>query len=108
VKKQNNSNESFDCYKEIIPDFSGFQEILRRPLPVHLRVNQLKTEPATLVKMLEKQGISLTRAIDWDDSLYIASGLKSPGNLLEYYLGYIHPQALTSCLTQWALSPRPD
>ncbi len=108
MKKQNNSNESFDCYKEIIPDFPGFQEILRRPLPVHLRVNQLKTEPAPLVKMLEKQGISLTRAIDWDDSLYIASGLKSPGNLLEYYLGYIHPQALTSCLAQWALSPRPD
>lgn len=58
--------------------------------------------------MLEKKGIHLTRAIDWDDTLYYAHNLKSPGNLLEYYLGYIHPQALTSCLVQWALSPKPD
>lgn len=108
MKKQLNSTESFECYREIIPDFSRFQEILRQPLPVHLRVNQLKIKPGPLVKMFEKQGISLTRAIDWDNSLYIASGLKSPGNLLEYYLGYIHPQALTSCLAQWALAPKPN
>jgi len=32
----------------------------------------------------------------------------SPGNLLEYYTGFIHPQALTSCLASLALSPNPD
>lgn len=108
MKKQNNPNDTFDCYREIIPDFSRFQESLRKPLPVHLRINRLKIEPGPLVNMFEKQGIALTRAIEWDDSFCLASGLKSPGNLLEYYLGYIHPQALTSCLVQWALSPRPD
>jgi NOL1/NOP2/sun family putative RNA methylase len=31
--------------------------------------------------------------------------LKSPGNLIEYFLGHIHPQALTSCLASIVLSP---
>ena len=108
MKTKVDLNEPFDCYKEIIPDFSDFQEILRQALPIHLRVNRLKIEPDSLVKMLEKRGIGLTRSIEWDDSFYLAPGFSSPGNLLEYYLGYIHPQALTSCLVQWALSPRPD
>lgn len=108
MKKQNHSTEPFDCYKEIIPDFSNFQEVLKQPLPTHLRVNRLKIEPDPLRKRLEKQGIGLIQAIDWDDSFYLATGLVSPGNLLEYYLGYLHPQALTSCLVPWALSPRPD
>ena len=40
--------------------------------------------------------------------MQVAPGLKSPGNLLEYYLGYIHPQALTSCLASLALGPKRD
>ena len=108
MKRLTLRNDTFDCYREIIPEFSHFQESLRKPLPVHLRVNQLKIEPGSLVKRLERQGIHLSRAIAWDDTLYHAPELKSPGNLLEYYLGYIHPQALTSCLVPWALSPRPD
>ncbi|MBU2499453.1 MAG: RsmB/NOP family class I SAM-dependent RNA methyltransferase, partial [Proteobacteria bacterium] len=33
-------------------------------------------------------------------------GSPSVGNLLEYYLGYFHPQALTSCLVSLAFSVR--
>ena len=96
----------FECYREIIPEFSRFQESLRRPLPTHLRINTLKAEPAALVHSLVKKGIRLQRSNDKDDTLYSAPGLNSPGNLLEYFLGTIHPQALTSCLAAVSLSPK--
>jgi NOL1/NOP2/sun family putative RNA methylase len=108
VTKQDKRHDTFDYYRDIIPEFTSFQEILRRPLPVHLRVNRLKIEPGHLVKMFEGQGIAVKNTVVWDDSLYMAPALESPGNLLEYYLGYIHPQALSSCLAPWVLSPRPD
>jgi NOL1/NOP2/sun family putative RNA methylase len=108
VKKPNRRHEIFDCYRDIIPEFNAFQEIIRQPLPVHLRVNRLKIEPDLLRKMFEEQAISVESTVAWDDSLLVAPGLESPGNLLEYYLGYIHPQALTSCLVPWVLSPRSD
>lgn len=98
----------FDGYREIIPEFSLFQESLQRPLPTHLRVNRLMIEPADLVRTLESRGTSLKRSCEEYDTLYLVPGLESPGNLLEYFLGYIHPQALTSCLASLALSVRED
>jgi NOL1/NOP2/sun family putative RNA methylase len=96
----------FDCYREIIPGFSCFQESLLRPLPTHLRINTAKTEPEALIHSLIKKGIHLQRSTQKHDTLYFAPGLDSPGNLIEYFLGYIHPQALTSCLASIFLSPR--
>ena len=96
----------FEAYREIIPEFSLFQECLHRPIPTHIRINRLLTEPASLVHLLEEKGIRLTRASRKYDTLCLVPGLSSPGNLLEYFLGYIHPQALTSALAALALSPR--
>jgi NOL1/NOP2/sun family putative RNA methylase len=98
----------FDHYQEFIPDFSSFQESLKYPLPTHLRINLLKTEPSDLVTRLEAQGISVRRVSDEDETLLLAPELTSPGNLLEYVQGHIHPQALTSCLVSIALRPKPD
>lgn len=97
----------FECYRDIIPDFNLFIESLTRPMPVHLRVNSLKVEPADLVLMLKERGVGLRSSNEGDRYLYHAPSLKSPGNLPEYLLGYIHPQALTSCLASVALSPEP-
>ena len=46
------TNDHFECYREIIPEFAGFQESLKRPLPVHLRGNRLKIEPGRLSQAL--------------------------------------------------------
>ena len=56
------TTDHFDSYREIIPDFSGFQESLKRPIPVNLRVNRLKIEPGPLVKMLEEKGVPIIHA----------------------------------------------
>ncbi|MBN1850705.1 MAG: RsmB/NOP family class I SAM-dependent RNA methyltransferase [Deltaproteobacteria bacterium] len=96
----------FEQYREIIPDFSLFTDCLLQPFPVHLRINRLKTEPDGVVPMLREQGIDIERVHENHDLFYHARDLHSPGNLLEYFLGHIHPQALTSCLASVALSPR--
>jgi ribosomal RNA methyltransferase Nop2 len=59
-----------------------------------------------LLHLFKEKGIRLERAIEQDDTLYIAPELNHPGKLLEYLLGYIHPQATTSCFTSIALSPK--
>jgi len=98
-------NSPFESYREFIPDFPVFLESLSRTLPVHLRANSLKVEPADLVLMLKNKGIDVIPSIEGNGYLLHAPYLKSPGNLLEYLIGYIHPQALTSCLASMVLSP---
>ena len=97
--------QMFDEYTDIIPEFSLFQESLSTPLPTHLTINRLRVDPGLLVETLKERGITLIRASRKYDTLYLAPGLSFPGNLLEYFLGYVHPQALTSALASYALAP---
>jgi NOL1/NOP2/sun family putative RNA methylase len=96
----------FEEYREFIPDFESFLESLRTPLPNHLRINRLKASSAAVIPMLEEKGISLKPTPAGDDTLYEAPRDLLPGKLLEYFLGYIHPQALTSCLASLVLAPK--
>ena len=98
----------FSEYQEFIPDFDSFLESLRRPLPNHLRVNRLKASPVSVVAMFQEKGVSLTPVQIGEDTLYEAPRSLLPGKLLEYFLGYIHPQALTSCVASLVLAPRPN
>jgi len=98
-------NSIFDNYREFIPDFNDFLESLKVPAPIHLRVNSLKTTPQKLLDILADRGIGLKSMGDSKNHLYEAPGLKSSGNLPEYFTGYIHPQAFTSCLASIALAP---
>ena len=95
----------FKCYREIIPEFGRFQESLHKPLPTHIRINRIKAETDSVVKSIEGKGIHLEKASEKHDTLYLTPTLKSPGNLIEYFLGHIHPQALTSCLASIVLAP---
>ncbi|MBN1102173.1 MAG: RsmB/NOP family class I SAM-dependent RNA methyltransferase [Deltaproteobacteria bacterium] len=93
----------FENYRDIIPDFNAFQESLKNPLPVHLRVNRLKIEPPALMRDLRRRGIHVCGVKELNDEVLVAHDLKSPGRLIEYFLGYLHPQALTSCLVSLLL-----
>jgi tRNA (cytosine49-C5)-methyltransferase len=98
----------FSPYREIIPDFDTFIESLSRPAPVHLRVNHIKVTPERLVHILTERGIYLKPMGDDGNRFFEAPGLKSPGNLPEYFSGYIHPQAFTSCLASMVLAPHKE
>jgi NOL1/NOP2/sun family putative RNA methylase len=97
----------FSRYRGIIPDYPGFLEALHAPLPQHVRVNRLKTSPGTVVARAAEEGVRLTRSHPTDDTLFTAAGAKTPGNLTAYFLGHLHPQALTSCIASRVLSPGP-
>jgi tRNA (cytosine49-C5)-methyltransferase len=98
----------FDSYREIIPDYETFVKALQHPLPAHLRVNLLKTEVAPVVKKMNARGITLISVSEKDPSLFFAPDPGLRGNFLDHVLGYIHFQALTSCLTSLVLSPQPE
>jgi NOL1/NOP2/sun family putative RNA methylase len=98
----------FERYREIIPDYSGFQKSLEQPLPVHFRINRLKVRSQVVLPLLKEKGIDLQPANTEDGTFFFAPEVKSVGHLLEYFLGYIHPQALTSCVVGLVLSPKPS
>ena len=100
-------NWIFECYREIIPEFSQFCKSLTFPLPLCLRVNTLKIELARLMRIFDEKGIRVLPTGSRDETVFHAPDLKYPGKLIEYFTGYIHPQALTSCLASPVLSPGP-
>ena len=103
----NSSNPIFDRYRDIIPEFDSFSDALHQPFPAHLRVNRIRIEPCELSARFAEKGIRLREMPCPDNTLFEAPGLTSPGNLLEYYAGYVHSQAYTSCLASIALFPEP-
>jgi tRNA (cytosine49-C5)-methyltransferase len=98
----------FEQYSDFIPDFDSFQQSILKPLPTHVRVNTVKANPGQVVSSLTQKGALLQKSLTSDDTLYTVGNLASPGNALEYFMGHIHPQALTSCLVSLALHPEPD
>ena len=97
----------FENYRDLIPDYDSFVSAIGRPLPVHIRINELKIESDAALKNLEEKGILFQKSVPNVNTLFTASNLASSGNLMEYFLGHIHPQALTSCLVPLVLSPLP-
>jgi len=98
---------AFERYRDFIPRFDDFQARLKSPLPRHLRVNTLKIKTQFLLSALREKGIFLRAAWSSGAPVFLAPEGASPGKWLEYVLGYVHPQALTSCLASLFLAPEP-
>jgi NOL1/NOP2/sun family putative RNA methylase len=95
-------------YESFIPSFSEFLECLEEPFPLHIRVNRLKTSVEALVKTLRDRGVTPVPSARPQDGLFSLRGMANPGNSMEYFLGYLHPQAFTSCLASIILAPSRD
>ena len=102
------NNSYLDIYRDIIPDYKMFCESIKLPAPIHIRINTLKAEPARLKRDMEKRGIKLKPAGDKKCLFFEINDSISSGNLPEYFMGHIHPQALTSCIASSALLPQKD
>jgi tRNA (cytosine49-C5)-methyltransferase len=97
----------FEEYRDFIPDYRLFEEAVSRPPPVHVRINLLKARPEAVLSSLRSRGIKAVAVSGRFPSFFILEGVPRPGNLPEYHLGYLHPQALTSCLAATTLCPSP-
>lgn len=103
------TNKSYlDVYRDIIPDYKMFCESINLPAPTHIRINTLKADPVRVKRGMEKRGIKLKSAGDKEGLFFEICDSISSGNLPEYFMGHIHPQALTSCIAASALSPQKD
>ncbi|HDM77512.1 MAG TPA: RsmB/NOP family class I SAM-dependent RNA methyltransferase [Deltaproteobacteria bacterium] len=106
-EKPNNSENLFEVYRDIIPDFDTFMDRIRKPLGNFIRVNTLRTNPKKMQDMLDSRGIK-SRITRLGGYFLEIPGDIQPGILLEYHLGLFHPQTLTSGIPVLALDPKPD
>lgn len=96
----------FAPYAAFIPDFAAFCAALQTPRTCCLRVNTLRATPEAVRALLVCQGYQVTPS-PLSEELLLVDNLPHPGRLREAFLGYYHPQALTSALASLSLAPQP-
>ncbi|MBI5016117.1 MAG: RsmB/NOP family class I SAM-dependent RNA methyltransferase [Deltaproteobacteria bacterium] len=99
---------AFGHYAELIPDFPGFLDALRRAPPLHLRVNTVKATVADVVRALASQGVAAAPEPWCDVLLRLADGAgPSAGTTLLHALGHVYVQSASSAVAALALDARP-
>jgi 16S rRNA C967 or C1407 C5-methylase (RsmB/RsmF family) len=96
----------FERYAAIIPDFEGFEEALRRPRDLTIRVNTLRIDPAQFERHMRAWGHDL-RPLRWCPEAFFAPDLAKTRATLEYFLGLYYIQGATSMVPPIALAPQP-
>ena len=91
-------------YGTLIPDFQEYLVDLKQPLPLYYRINTLKTDLEPAKRLLKRQGLQFRETCFRE--LIRVKNQDSDSPLLSYHLGHIYPQALSSCLPVYALSPK--
>ena len=84
-------------YERVIPHFREFLKCLEKPLPKTVRLNTLKAEAEEIMASLEERGIEF-EPLGWYEHGIKLLNVEKPGNLLEYFLGLIHPQEEVSMI----------
>ncbi|NPA93869.1 MAG: RsmB/NOP family class I SAM-dependent RNA methyltransferase [Thermodesulfobacteria bacterium] len=74
-------------------------------MPVYFRINTIKTGVDEAKNFLRQEGVEFQDTIIPELIKVVHHNHKRP--LLSYHLGYIYPQALSSCMPVLALDPRP-
>jgi NOL1/NOP2/sun family putative RNA methylase len=93
-------------YREVVPDFPAFAEAVRRPLPVTVWANPLRTTPEEARAWLEAEGLS-PEPVAWRPGAFRLPPDAAPGRLLATVAGLIHVQEEVSLLPVALLDPRP-
>ncbi len=96
----------FQRYADFIPEYDNFLNALSQRHVRSIRVNTLKTPVETVTRRMRDAGVTLV-SFQGDPRLWLIPDLDQPGNTLEYILGHIHVQALSSALAASQLEPRP-
>jgi NOL1/NOP2/sun family putative RNA methylase len=97
---------AFERYRGIIPDYEGFLEASKQPLPVYIRVNTLKIGVERAMKLMAERGYELEPVKGIEEAFRLRQP-ETPGSTLEFFLGYYHVQGLTSMFPAKILDPQP-
>jgi len=98
--------DTLEEYRDFIPDFQDLLEHLEKPMPVYFRINTLKTDLEKAKAFLKAEGVEYQETPIDEVVKVLHHDHQRP--LLSYFLGYIYPQAISSCLPVIALDPRPE
>jgi NOL1/NOP2/sun family putative RNA methylase len=90
-----------------MPNFAAFCRSLSEPQPLYLRINTLKASVAETRLRLERRGVVLEEVRPLR-MVFRAANIDQPGHLLEFSLGHLHSQTLSSVLAGIVLDPKPD
>ncbi len=83
-------------YQSLVGDSDAFSLSLTQPLPKAFRVNTIKSPPDYVMKRFADYGIPLA-SVSWYQDAFVCGSLDA-GATLEYFLGQIYIQELTSML----------
>jgi len=98
---------SFDRYRDVIPDWELFQEVLGTTEPTTLRVRTGLVSPEVLTERLQGQGFELSTVPGAPGFWRVDRGAGSVAQTLEHWLGLFHVQQAVMGLPTLALGPRP-
>jgi 16S rRNA C967 or C1407 C5-methylase (RsmB/RsmF family) len=95
-------------YRALVDDWGAFSASLRRPLPLTLWANPLRTTPEEARRWLEAEGLH-PEPLPWRPGAFrLPPGeAPAPGSLLATVAGLVHVQEEVSLLPVALLDPRP-
>jgi NOL1/NOP2/sun family putative RNA methylase len=96
--------ELFPRYRDRISDWDALEAACRRPLPIVLRVNTLRTNPHALRARLAQQGVR-AEPLRWDENLLRAD--RPVGRTIEHWLGHFYIQEASQTVPVTVLDSRP-
>jgi len=93
-------------YERVIPRFLDFLAYMAKPLPRTVRVNTLKAGVEEVMASLEERGVEF-ESLGWYEHGLKLLNVEKPGNLLEYFLGLVHPQEEVSMIPPLLMELQP-
>ncbi len=94
-------------YRNIIPDFDRFLQVLEQTQPVTVRVNRLKATPQQVKEALRRRGFDAI-SLPWNEWMLQVEGEESVAKTLEHWLGWFYIQEASASLAVLALDPQPE
>ncbi len=82
-----------DRYKDIIPDYDEFKEVVKTHQPFDIRVNTNKTSIKEIKRIFKEQGVGFQQR-EWNKKFFKID--ERPGKLFQHWLGKIYSQESTS------------
>ncbi len=97
----------FERYRPIVDDWEAFCDALKRPLPVCVWTNTLRTSAERLAQWMRAGGFPV-EPIGWYPGAFRLPAEVHPGNRLEYVAGLYHVQEEVSLIPPMLLEARAD